>query len=71
MPKVPEAPADVCLGGRREAELEASKDLRQGGAVGPQQQEGQGNGDIQRGEGDIPAGVLGRLKAKSLRWRLI
>lgn len=57
--QVPEDPADVCLGDCREVGLEASKDLCQGGAVGPQRQEGRGNGDIQRGEGDIAAGVLG------------
>ena len=56
--EVLEALVDLCLLDLREVELEAFQDLCQGGATGPQRQEGQGHGDTQRGEHDILIGVL-------------
>lgn len=55
--EVLEALVDFCLGGLCEVELEAFQELCQGGASGPQRQEGQGYGDAQRGEDDVLTGV--------------
>ena len=56
--EVLEALVDLCLLDLREVELETFQDLCQGGATGPQRQEGQGYGDTQWGEDDILIGVL-------------